>query len=112
MRLAHPLGYLLRGLVFLDRHISLLAVLQVEACDLAVFDSGRNGVLAGLVNHMVTVGFDLVAEQLLTGKVVMFSLSLALSLSLRISGTDHRDQADDGKNGHQITMSASHVDLQ
>jgi len=49
---------------------------------------------------------------LLTRKVVMFSLSLSLSLSLRIGGTGHREQADDGKNGHEITMSASHGYLQ
>ena len=66
------LGHFLVGLVFLDLHVSLLGVLDVYTGDFSVFDFYRNGMVAFFVDHVVSIGFDFVAKQLLS--VVMMCL--------------------------------------
>src|SRR5258708_5921731 len=95
------LGHIFVGLVLLDRHVSLLDVLDVYACDLSVFDFHRSGVVSFLVDHMVPVGFDMLAEQFLP--VVMLSL---VHSNRRNGKGEHAENDNDGS---EKTLYTFHV---
>ena len=88
-------GHFLVGLIFLDRYVAFLGVLDVKRGDLAVFYVNRNGVFPFLVEHVVTVGFDFLAKKLFPVLMVMFVLLCGERT------IDNRENAEDGDKGSE-----------
>src|SRR5229473_1055792 len=89
-------NHILVGLVLLDRHVSVLIVLDVYTRDLSVFDFHGSGVGPFLLDHMVPVGFDFLAEQFLP--------VLMVRLGRCNRGIDKGEQAENDKDGREKTL--------
>jgi hypothetical protein len=98
------LGHFLIGLVLRDGDVSLRFVLDMHSSDLSVFDFHQSVVLPFLVDFMVPIGFEPLAEQLFR---VMMVVMLRLGGCNR--GTAKREQAENDKQSGEKTLYAIHV---
>src|SRR5207237_1831100 len=66
------LRHLLGGLVFLNWYVALRGMVHFHARNLATLNVDSRGVFAVLIDYMMAVGFDFVANQIFS--VVVFGL--------------------------------------
>src|SRR5204862_5390177 len=92
--------------VLLDGHVSLLRVLHVDARDLSVLHLDGGGVVPLLVDHVVPVALDLLAQKLLPVVVVVGLLGLVFGR--RESRAGQREDPEEGDDCDERALRTVH----